>query len=317
MADVMIYGAGAVGSFVGYLLSQATTSNSQTENVALLGRRNHIQKIREEGLRIELLDGSKSVHFKHCFFSLEELAGADFVPEMVIVCVKTYSLPAVCEELKRSDMLDGKLENAEFILLMNGMGNRETFAGLHLPEQRVCEGITSLGVRFSEDGRIELKGKGLTVFEDGISAKARIFLRERFRELGYEIEFAPDFKRHQWNKLFVNAVINPITALTGGTNGIVLCKHLEGIVERIVEECAYVARAEGLEADNDSILKSVYSVAKKTSPNTSSMLQDVRKEKETEIDSINGHLIQLAKKHKIDVPLNEALYAMVKAIECR
>lgn len=317
MTDVLIYGAGAIGSFIGYLLSEERESSAQTENVALLGRKSHIQEIKESGLRINFLQEARFIRFKHCFSSLDELEGSNFVPEIVIVCVKTYSLSGVCEELKRSNVLGGKLENAEFILLMNGMGNREIFEELHLPKDRVHEAITSMGVRFARDGVIELKGRALTVFEDRIRAKTRSFLIERFGERGFEIEFAPDFKKHQWNKLFVNAVINPITALTGGTNGIVLSMHLGGTVEKIVEECVQVARSEGIEADSESVLEFVYSVAEKTSQNTSSMLQDVLKGRITEIDSINGHLIRLAKKQMADVPLNEALYALVKAIEGR
>jgi len=48
--------------------------------------------------------------------------------------------------------------------------------------------------------------------------------------------------------------------------------------------------------------------------NTSSMLQDVLKGKMTEIDSINGHVIRLAKKHKITASVNETLCELVKSI---
>ena len=61
-------------------------------------------------------------------------------------------------------------------------------------------------------------------------------------------------------------------------------------------------------------MEMVYSVAEKTSGNTSSMLQDVLKGRMTEIDSINGYIIRLAKKHKIEVPVNEALYELVKSV---
>jgi len=143
---------------------------------------------------------------------------------------------------------------------------------------------------------IELKGLGKTIIGGEIRAKGgqsqKEFLEFRFRESGLEIEFAPDFKRHQWDKLFVNSVINPITAITGQENGIVLSNQLRGTVQNIIREGVRVAQREGLEADVDRILEVVYSVAEKTSHNTSSMLQDVQKKKMTEIDSINGYIIQ-------------------------
>jgi 2-dehydropantoate 2-reductase len=127
----------------------------------------------------------------------------------------------------------------------------------------------------------------------------------------------PEFRAHQWNKLFVNSVINPITALTGGNNGIVLCEPLRSTVKKIVEECIEVARMEGIDAEADAILEFVLSVASKTSMNTSSMLSDTINRKRTEIESINGYVIRAAKKHNISVPINETLYAMIKTIEKR
>ena len=165
---------------------------------------------------------------------------------------------------------------------------------------------------------IELKGLGKTVIEDKICVKGKQSLKEflefRFRESGFEIEFAPDFKKHQWDKLFVNSVVNPITAITGQENGIVLSDQLSGTVQNIIREGVSVAQREGLETDVESILEVVYSVAEKTSHNTSSMLQDVQKKKMTEIDSINGYIIQLAKRNDIEVPVNEALFGLVKSM---
>lgn len=320
MTNVLIYGAGAIGSFVGYLLRTLSQSDGpEIENVALLGRASHMQKILKDGLRINFPDSShfpdstQLLQFKYCFENLDDLKESDFHPELVIVCVKTYSLPNVCIELKESGLLQERLKNAMFLLLMNGMGSKETFEKMTgLSPGRVQEGITSVGVRFTGDGLIELKGLGKTIIGGEIRAKGgqsqKEFLEFRFRESGLEIEFAPDFKRHQWDKLFVNSVINPITAITGQENGIVLSNQLRGTVQNIIREGVRVAQREGLEADVDRILEVVYSVAEKTSHNTSSMLQDVQKKKMTEIDSINGYIIQLARKYDIKVPVNEALY---------
>lgn len=313
MANVLVYGAGAIGSLVGYLLSEINDNGGNAiVNVALLGRKAHIQKIKERGLRINFFDGQKTFNFEHCFSNLDELGKSDFSPDIVVICVKTHSLPRVCLEINESGMLDGKLNGSIFILLMNGMGNRETF---DFPFAEIFEGVTSSGVKFSEDALIELKGKAKTILEAKVGEEIKQFMKARFEEKGFEIEFARDFKSHQWNKLFANAVINPITAITREKNGFVLSKHLEDTVEMIVEECVSVARKEGLDLDKNEVLKFVYSIASKTSMNTSSMLQDVLKGRRTEIDSINGYVIRLAKKHAIPVPVNETLYALVKSIE--
>jgi 2-dehydropantoate 2-reductase len=313
-ANVLVYGAGAIGSFLGYLLSDLEDSgeSSIVENVALLGRRGHIQKIMENGLRIMFLEGSRYIKFRHCISRFSELEAIDFIPDIIVVCVKTHSISVVLEEMAESGLLNGRLKNAAILLLMNGMGNKEMF---DLPTQEVFEGITSIGVVFSENGIIELKGKGKTILEGNLPESIKEFFQEKFHEKGFELEFSDDFKVHQWNKLFVNAVINPITALTGEKNGIVLSGHLEVTVKAIVEECVGVARHEGLDFSSVEVTNFVYSIASKTSMNTSSMLQDVSKGKKTEIDSINGHIVRLARKYSLPVPVNETMQSLVKVLE--
>lgn len=314
MADILIYGAGAIGSFLGYLLSDSSNlSGGKNENVALLGRKSHINRINDLGLQIHLPEERMMLQFKYCFTDLDDLKVSDFCPQIVVICVKTYSLSAVRDELRESGLLQERLRNAIFILLMNGMGNREAFDELELSDSQVLEGITSLGVKFSEDGMVELKGKGKTIIKEKIDDDLKKFMMERFLEKGFEIEFSPDFEEHQYSKLFANAVINPITALTRRENGIVLSSGLKNTVLGVVREAVNVAAMEGIRREERSVMEMVYSVAEKTSGNTSSMLQDVLKGRMTEIDSINGYLIRRARKHEIEVPVNEALYELVKS----
>jgi len=324
MAKVLIYGSGAIGSFFGYLLSEVEGGGRGEEgeekrsltadNVALLGRPGHIERIRARGLEVSFAPGERplSIRFSHAFAGLGEFAKSEFAPEVVFVTVKTHSLPGVAKELKESGLLAGKLSDARFILLMNGMGNRERFA---LPDGRIFEGITSIGVVFSADGRIELKGRGKTVFEAGIGEDVRQFIGARLAEKGFLAEFAQDFRRQQWMKLFANAVINPITALTREKNGIVLSPHLAPVVERIVGECVAVAEKEGERFDVQEVQKFVRTVAENTASNTSSMLQDVLRGRETEIDAINVYVLDRAKRHGMEAPGNEVLWGMVKSLE--
>lgn len=299
---------------MGYLLSHPANSiNATIENLALLGRKSHMEKIRDLGLQVSIFKKKELLQFKYCFADLADLKSSDFYPELVIICVKTYSAPAVCEELKESGLLQERLKDAVFILLMNGMGNREAFDALGLPDRQVLEGITIMGVKFSEDGFVELKGKGKTIVEEKINDDLRRFMTARFLEKGFEIEFAHDFKEQQYSKLFANAVINPITALTRRENGIVLNSTLKSTVQALVREAVAVAATEGIRREERHVLEQVYSVAEKTSANTSSMLQDMLNGRNTEIDSINGYVIRQARKHKIDVPVNEAMYELVKS----
>jgi len=313
--NILIYGAGAIGSFMGYLLSYPPSEDGAAiENVAMLGRPGHMEKIRSEGLQVETPEGIKQVHFRHLFTNLDELEASDFCPEIVLISVKTYSLERLCQELNRSGLLEERLKGARFLLLMNGMGNGELFQAL-VPQAlgRIFEGITSNGVKLALEGMIELKGTGPTLFEEGLPGELEQFIRARFEARGFPIDFVPDFKRQQWNKLFINSVINPIAALARKQNKVILAPVLQSTVKRVVEEGVAVARAEGVSFDPDTVFELVLSVADKTGENSCSMLQDVLNDKTTEIDSINGYIVRLAEKHSIAVPVNEALYGLIKA----
>lgn len=195
---------------------------------------------------------------------------------------------------------------------MDGLGNREAL-DLHL--NRVYQGFTSLGIQFLEDGVIDLKGIGPTFFEDGIPDKTRSFLKERFDEKGIGVEFSPDFKSLQWKKLMVNAVANPISAIARKKNEATLSKDMESTVEIIIDECLAIASLEGLEIDRKSALEFVRFIISKNSQSTTSMFQDVLNGKRAEIDSINGYVVKKARKHGIEVPVNEVLYALIKVME--
>ncbi len=319
MTGILIYGAGAIGSFLGYLLSEApgegASEEKGSERVALLGRAGHMNAIKERGMHVDLGEKRDVLHFRHCFSSLDELKRSDFRPHIVVVCVKTYSLPALARELQESGLLEERLKEARFILLMNGMGNREALLQAGLDSPRLFEAITSFGVLLAGEGRIELKGRGKTVIQDGMSREEMDFLTERFSEKGFEIEFSRDFCRQQYQKLLVNAAINPITALTRRQNGIILSPVLKSTVERVVAEALAVAAADGLAIPEAEAFNLVLSVADRTAANTSSMLQDVLRGRRTEIEAINGYIVRQGIKHGIAVPANEMLYGMVKAAE--
>jgi 2-dehydropantoate 2-reductase len=317
MTGILIYGAGAIGSFLGYLLSEApgegASEEKSVESVALLGRAGHMNAIKERGMHVDLGEKREVLHFRHCFSSLDELKRSDFYPQVVVVCVKTHSLPALARELRESGLLEERLKEARFILLMNGMGNREALLNCGLDSPRLFEAITSFGVLLAGEGRIELKGRGKTVIQDGMGREEMDFLTERLSEKGFEIEFSRDFSRQQYQKLLVNAAINPITALTRRQNSIILSPVLKSTVERVVAEAVAVAAADGVAIQEMEAFNLVLSVAERTAANTSSMLQDVLRGRRTEIEAINGYIVMQGKKHGIAVPANEALYGMVKA----
>ena len=87
------------------------------------------------------------------------------------------------------------------------------------------------------------------------------------------------------------------------------------MLELIVEESVVIAAASGVTLNETKILDKIAAVAKATSDNKSSMLQDLEKGRRTEIDAINGELIARAHAHGIPCPANELLVNLIRAAE--
>lgn len=134
----------------------------------------------------------------------------------------------------------------------------------------------------------------------------------------------PDFLVAQMEKLVVNACINPLTAMMDCENGdLLLSPQCTIMIKKVIAECVACFRCESAvfeavpEASTilspDRLLLCVLEVCRKTAKNSSSMREDIRNLKTTEIDAINGYVTSLGSKHNVSTALNRALYAMIVA----
>lgn len=137
----------------------------------------------------------------------------------------------------------------------------------------------------------------------------------------WEKPFAVHVEKHImgriWEKLAINCVINPLTAIFGWTNGELLSKKDEPTWRGILNEVVYVARKEGIQLDPDALLEKVAGVCERTAANTSSMLRDIQNGTMTEIDAINGAIVRLGQRHGIPTPVNARLVSLIRAKENR
>ncbi len=205
-------------------------------------------------------------------------------------------------------------KDAVIISLQNGLGN-EDIMSRYVP--RVLGGTTSHGITKDGAGRIIHAGLGRTVLgnyqgaEDSVSVVA-----DALNGSGIETETANDIRSEIWKKAIVNAGINPVTAITGQKNGFILENpDLEMTLEAICEEAVQVANAHGIDISVEESIEQTKEVARLTSDNKSSMLQDIERGKRTEIDAINGRIVEVGRKHGVKTPVNSALVALVKCLE--
>jgi len=128
------------------------------------------------------------------------------------------------------------------------------------------------------------------------------------------VTWRDDIETALWQKLAVNCAINPLTALNNIPNGGLLAAHYVETITAVCEEVCAVARVCKIELEVNTITEQVFNVIERTAENFSSMHQDVINKRTTEIEGINGYIVNQAKKKGIDVPTNTLLYKAIKAL---
>ncbi|KAI9135897.1 ketopantoate reductase PanE/ApbA C terminal-domain-containing protein [Paraphysoderma sedebokerense] len=144
------------------------------------------------------------------------------------------------------------------------------------------------------------------------------------------------FRRIQMQKLHINSIINPLTAILSIQNGQLLHSNsIQKTIDMLIEENYQLFKKLDLESDlgdrnrafdknvtelgteklnftKEELRERVDQVMNQTANNWSSMYTDFSKNQETEIEYINGAIIKLGKKYGVDVKVNEVLYALIK-----
>ena len=295
--NIVILGAGAIGSLFGALLYKKN-------NVLLIGRTSHVNAIRKNGLTI---NGKTQLNVK---ISAEDSVDAvSFSVDLLIVTVKSYDTESAIDQAKQI------IHNKTVVLsLQNGLDNIKAIE--HVVDRRqIIVGVTTHGAFFSKPGCIKHTGVGKTILGelDGETSDRIKNIENVFNKSGIETVVSKNIIEDMWVKAVVNSCINPITAFFGCSNGYLLENPLlEKIVEKVCLESTNVANAYGMNLSRQIMIKKTKEVIRETSENYSSMLQSVRKGKKTEIDSINGVLVDIGRTYDVDVSLNEILVSLVK-----
>ena len=291
--EIVVFGAGSLGSLVGGVLAR-------DHEVTLVAREDHANAVREEGLRVT---GELETHV----FPDATTDGRGLEADLAIVTVKAFDTPAAARTLAT-----GEFEAA--LSVQNGMGNEETLEEYF---ETVLAGTASYGAILQDPGVVECTGTGEIVLgsPDGGTSPAADHVGEAFLGVGLETTVAADMPRRLWEKLAVNAGINPITALTRGQNRVVLEGEANELARAATRETARTARAHGIALSNREALAALEGVAEATAANTSSMCQDVLAGRRTEIDAINGYVLERARDVSLEVPTNRILTALVRSRE--
>ncbi len=286
--SVTLIGTGALASCLGARLARSGRA------VTLVGTwRDAIDVIRRSGLFVEDASGSWSVPARAVTYE-EPLVPAD----LVLVLVKSSRTAAAAEAAARAVAPTGLI-----LTLQNGLGNLEVLTGA-ARSGRVALGVAFPGATLLGPGRVRDGGGSRIVLQAcGIISRAANALRDA----GFDMRVEPDLAPWLWAKLAVNCAINPLTALLRVPNGALLQDaQARAMLESVAREVGAVAAARNILLARDPA-ELALEVARQTAFNRSSMLQDVERGVETEIEALNGAVVSEADRLGVAVPVNRRL----------
>jgi 2-dehydropantoate 2-reductase len=310
-----VIGLGAVGSIVGSILIKSE------KDVILIGKQEQIDVIKQNGIKINGINKQINIENPNASSDYSSLKDVDFI----IVCVKSYDTKKLAENIKPY-----LKKSAKILSLQNGIKNSSILK--EITGNKTISGIVIFNAFYNKPGDITLNIKGGLLIEDEkTSSKAIEDLINSFNMIGLSSISIENIQGYQWSKLIVN-LQNSVTTLTGQTiKESLVDSNTRSILISTMNEGINVLEKSGISIDtlpgmdpkkiisrltyfNTTILKIGSKILRLNDARTS-MWQSISRGKETEIDYINGEIVDLAKKNKIHAPINKKLVELIKEAE--
>jgi 2-dehydropantoate 2-reductase len=300
-AKICIVGCGALGSVIGAHVARLDDVEVYAYDVS----REHVLAIRESGLRI-----SGAIEFKvklHATTEAKEIPVCDFG----IFATKSLHTRTAVEQTAHIFGSSGAVCSVQ-----NGLGNEEIIAGR---VRQVIRGATTMAAHLIGPGHAGFEFYSdlwIGPFEPSGTPFERVQeLADLLNRAGLRVVPLQDARGAQWTKLIFNSAVNPVGALTRLHHG---AAHrfppASALYEALLQEGESVAKALGITLHGDP-REMIAEGASAQGKRKVSMLQDILAHRQTEVDFINGAIADCGEKLGIPVPLNRALWRLVKGLE--
>jgi 2-dehydropantoate 2-reductase len=298
---ICIIGCGAVGSLFAAHLAKA----GDVEVWAYDVWKEHIEAIRKSGLK---LSGAADFSVR-----LNATSGPKELPRCDYGIVATKAIHTKTAIAQVAHIFG---ENSAVCSVQNGVGNEEIIAE-HV--KFVIRGTTFPAGHPIAPGHIGFDINGDTwigPFEPTHTPMQKVEeLAALLTRSGMKAIALPDARGAQWTKLIFNAATNPVGALTLLHHGAAARFGPTGqLFNDLIVEGEAVAKKIGIELHGDP-RNLVQKGAEAPGKHRASMLQDVMAKRQTEVDFMNGAIVEWGKKVGVPTPLNQALWALIKGLE--
>lgn len=295
-----VLGVGAIGSVMATALQRAGHS------VTLLMRDDTLPESGSVTLTLTKDSQTHSVLFEATSPAQLQACGATI--EHLLVTTKSYDVVGAVNAVAQS-----LGANSHVLLLTNGMGLIERLRTAH-PALTFFTGTTTEGAYRKQSLHTVHAGSGQTRIGGGTSHLAPSWFTH-WQGAVANSSWDASIEDALWEKLAINCVINPLTALHDCPNGALAeSQSLREQVKQLADEVCQVSYAAGFTKTAQTLHSTLATVIQGTAKNRSSMLQDVANGRRTEIEDITGYLLCQARRYGIPAPRNEQLMKSVLAL---
>ncbi|MEE1156485.1 MAG: 2-dehydropantoate 2-reductase [Methanobrevibacter sp.] len=312
--NILVIGSGAVGIGIGSSLL------SQGVNISFLASKNTARKMKEDGIK-------RTGLFTNYFFNPQEFNVYESYEE---IPKKTFDYVLITSKTTSNDNISKKLnENRDILkddftilIIQNGFGNDQLFLRYFKTTEVYCARIIT---GFT---RPERNISEVTVYTEpillgslqGENIEHLKTIADKITASGIKCELSYELDKYLWAKMLYNCSLNALGAILDVTYGkLTENEYTKEIMNNIIDEIFDVIAASPYETlwnTPDEYRKIFYT---KLVPDTynhySSTHQDIKRKIETEIDTLNGKVIELGEKYGVDVSTNKLIYNLIKAIE--
>ena len=312
--NILIIGSGSVGIGIGCSLL------SQNADISFLASEKTASKMKKNGIKRTGLFTNYS--FSPSEFSVYETYSQ--IPkesfDYVIVASKTTANKDISKRLDENrDILK---DNFTIIICQNGFGNDETYLKYFKASQVYCARI-STGFTRSERNISEVTVYTEPILLGSLQGEDIRHLQpiaDKITASGINCELTDELDKYLWAKMLYNCTLNPLGAILDVNYGkLTENEYSKDIMDNIIEEIFNVIDATPYTTlwDTADDYKNIF--YSKLVPDTynhySSTHQDIKRKIKTEIDTLNGKVIELGEKYDVDVSTNRLIYKLIKAIE--
>jgi len=301
MQRITVVGIGGVGGYFGGKLAFHYINSPEVE-IDFIARGENEKVIKAKGLTVESEEGIFVAHPKIVTDNPVAIGKSDYL----ICCTKSYDLEKTLGELAP---LIG--ENTIILPLLNGVDSYERIRKI-FPHTKVWEGCVYIVSRFIAPGNIKQTGTAVSLHfgDDNSCSVESTRLLKIFTDAGIDAKLSDNIRQTIWEKfLFISPLATLTCYLNQPIGPIMENKESKKVLEDLIAELYALAIARGINLTPGMVTAALKRMAALPYDATSSMHDDLQKNKNIEVESLTGYVVKLGKQLNVPTPVYQKLYA--------